>query len=59
MSKSLLGYDLANIILLCSLTLERVNSKVQLFIKSTYFDDYYYFFLKDFLKSQVKILGVT
>jgi hypothetical protein len=40
-----------------------VNSKVQLSIKGTYFDDYYYYYyyysLKDFLKSQVNILGVT
>jgi hypothetical protein len=36
-----------------------VSSKVQFFIKGTYFDYYYYYYsLKDFLKSQVKILGV-
>jgi hypothetical protein len=37
-----------------------VSSKVQLFIQGTYLEDYYYYFpLKDLLKSQVKILGVT
>jgi hypothetical protein len=35
-----------------------MNSKVQLFIKGPYFG-YYYLFLKDFLKSQARILGVT